>query len=300
MSKESALARAREFAEILAYCGVKSSIELQMGRAVGSLDRWDSNRFELPMNHDTVATMKGLTPSLYVCKHGRGKEGQANYLPGPLCNGYGGRDLIYRIITMGPANHPGLGGPLTIEGIRIPQNNARPYTWGTEWEHDGVSRWPDDLREMMARFSVAYSRWKKIALEATCDHDTWAPGRKIDRSPGTRAEFLEEAKHFRAVIEREHNTGDTTATYKIKRTLEFGDNGEDVKQLQRRLNQYIFHDKLPGIKKKLVLDGSFGPATADAIAAFKHMKKFEGMDRNRKVGKGTVIALGGFLRWGGK
>lgn len=301
MSHATALVRARDLADDLQYCKVRSSIELEQGRTVGSLDRWDSNLWRAQMHHHTAGPKSGITPSLGVCKHGRGKPGQVNYLPGPLCNGYGGRDHIYRIICMGPANHPGLGGPITLAGVTIPHNNGRPYIWGTEWEHDGVSRWDDDMLEFMARGAVAIARWRKMSLQRMMEHKTWAGPRKSDRNQYTRQEFLDMALHYAAVIEKEHNpVVKKPVTFTIRRGLEQGDKGKDVIALQKRLNQYILNHKIPGVTKKLVQDGDFGPATAKAVLAFKRSKGFKGMDRNAKVGGGTIRTLGGFLRYDAK
>lgn len=177
MSYSSALADAQRLKAMMAKHGVACSIELQAGRPWGG-DAWYSRKFVI-MNHDTVGPMSGKTPSLGVCKNGRGG---AKPLPGPLCNGYGGRDFVYRILTMGLANHPGVGGPLTVGGFTIPKDSARVSAWGTEWEHDGVSAWPRGMAEFMGRSNAALVEFWAIPISRVVEHATWT-ARKIDRSP---------------------------------------------------------------------------------------------------------------------
>jgi hypothetical protein len=129
---------------------------------------------------------------LALCKRGRSD------LPGPLCNGYGGRDLVYRIITMGLANHTGEGGPLTLGRFRIPADSARPFLWGTEWEHPGVRphEWTDEMREFTARSNAGILDWLGQPLEHHVEHSTWAVNRKIDRLGYTKKEGQAEIRPF--------------------------------------------------------------------------------------------------------
>lgn len=151
------------------------SIELQPGRGT-------AGRFVAQLNHDTVGpaiTSARLTPSLYTCKNGRSD------LQGPLCNGYGGcGDFIYRLITLEWANHPGLGGPVTTSAGVIPKDNGRPYLWGTEFEWDGVTMYPDVVFEWMARCNAGITDYFGHQVTDQFEHHDWAPTRKIDRSPG--------------------------------------------------------------------------------------------------------------------
>lgn len=174
MSRATAMAEAKRLKAIMERHGVRCSIELQPGRP-WSGDEWLSRKFGI-MNHHTAGSRKGLTPSLALCKKGR------TGIPGPLCNGYGGRDRVYRIITLGLANHPGQGGPLVVSGVRIPRDSARPSMWGTEWEHDGVTPWPAEMREFMGRANAALLEWLGRPIAASIEHSTWAPTRKIDRN----------------------------------------------------------------------------------------------------------------------
>jgi hypothetical protein len=141
---------------------------------VSGSDWW--TRKVVSMNHHTAGPMTGLTPTLALVKRGRSD------LPGPLANGYGGRDHVYRIITMGLANHPGEGGPITVAGFTIPRDSARISCWGTEWEHNGVDPWPGDMRDFMTRSNAALLEWMDRPALASIEHKTWAPTRKIDRN----------------------------------------------------------------------------------------------------------------------
>lgn len=160
------------------------SIELQVGKGPAA-SPWHNDRFIAHLNHHTAGPHSGLTPSLSVCKLGRSD------LEGPLCNGYGGRDFYYRIITFGYANHPGLGGPAMFGKNMVPKDNGRPYLWGTEWEHDGVSAWLDEQYEWMARANAGILDFLGVGAEAQGEHkDPWAPHRKPDRNIITRDQSI--------------------------------------------------------------------------------------------------------------
>ena len=184
-SYKTDLEHARRLAAHLRAAGVSVSIELQPGaKNTGWLDA----RHRLNMSHHTVSRPSmGLTPCLSLVKKGRPD------VPGPLCNGYGGYDRVYRIITMGWANHPGAGGPLTLDGITIPRDNGRPYFWGTEFE-GGLEDWTPEMHEFMARSNAGITAWLREdhdrTIDANAEHSTWAPIRKIDRRDYTRAKSI--------------------------------------------------------------------------------------------------------------
>lgn len=169
-----ALAAAQQLAARLRAHGVAVSIELQVGVSVSG---WLGGRKYAEMSHHTVSRRsQGMTPCLALVKRGRPD------VPGPLCNGYGGFDEVYRIITMGWANHPGAGGPLTVAGFTIPYNNARPYVWGTEYEGGlDLDDWTPSFRDFMGRSNAAILEWLDRPLGAHIEHKTWAPTRKVDR-----------------------------------------------------------------------------------------------------------------------
>jgi hypothetical protein len=192
MSADAARQAAQRLRSALLDHGVrKVSIELMPGRPVASGSRWLNTRFIGEMSHHTAGPASGLTPSLAVCKGGRPD------LPGPLCNGYAGRDFVYRIITMGLANHPGKGGPLRLGRFRIPADSARPFLWGTEWEHPGKAAhpWTDDMREFTARANAGILDWLGQPIEHHVEHSTWT-GRKIDRLGYTAASGQDEIRKF--------------------------------------------------------------------------------------------------------
>jgi hypothetical protein len=195
MSPDAAQAAARRLRVALLEHGVGNvSIELMPGRPVPTGSRWLNTRFIGEMSHHTAGPASGQTPSLALCKRGR------STIPGPLCNGYGGRDLVYRIITMGLANHPGKGGPLTLGRFRIPADSARPFLWGTEWEHPGVPphEWTDEMREFTARSNAGILDWLGQPLAHHVEHSTWAAGRKIDRLGYTKEQGQNEIAPFLA------------------------------------------------------------------------------------------------------
>lgn len=156
MSQTEAIARARDLKASLLDHGVRQvSIELVRGRPAGPNGGWWDERFVGTLGHHIVSRRsQGQTPFLWLVKAGRSD------LPGPICNGYGGFDEIARIITMGWANHPGRGGPVTVELGTIPQNNGRPYLFG--WEFEGgidPDDWPDSMRTFMGRCHAGTLDW---------------------------------------------------------------------------------------------------------------------------------------------
>jgi len=192
MSRTEALARADRLRTSLLDHGVRAvSIEIQQGRPGTPNDRWWDDKFVAEFSHHTVSRpSNGATPVLALCKSGRLD------VPGPLCNGYGGYDRVYRIICMGWANHPGSGGPVTMAGYRIPADQARPYAWGTEYE-GGIEPWTDEQLEFHARSNAGILDWLGRPAEAHGEHkDPWAPGRKVDRLTITRAQGIAQIRPY--------------------------------------------------------------------------------------------------------
>ncbi|MPZ14292.1 MAG: hypothetical protein GEU73_07685 [Chloroflexi bacterium] len=173
MSRTAALTRARSLREALLDHGVRAvSIELMQGRSASA---WNGGAFIGCMGHHTVSRPSmGDTPVLSLCKTGRSD------VPGPLCNGYGGYDRIARIICMGYANHPGYGGPVTVEKGTVPKNNARPYFFGWEME-GGIEKWTDAMHDFMDSCFAGTVDWLRVSERSHVEHKTWAPTRKIDR-----------------------------------------------------------------------------------------------------------------------
>lgn len=176
MSYATALAAAQQLAAAIQRRGVTVSIELQQGASQNGTKRWDRSTPKVGvLSHHTVSRpSQGATPCLALVKRGRSD------VPGPLCNGYGGYDLVYRIITMDIANHSGAGGPLWVPGFTIPKDQGRYYLWGTEYE-GGLEAWTPEMREFMARANAGILDYLGLQVAAHGEHLTWAPRRKIDR-----------------------------------------------------------------------------------------------------------------------
>lgn len=209
MSRQRALYRARRVKEALLDYGVPEvRIHLQNGRPTYGEDTWNACHPVAVMSHHTASypTEESPTPCLSLVKTGRSD------LPGPLCNGYAGVDLVYRIITMGWANHSGEGGPWLVRGpagsYLIPKDIGRPYIWGTEFEggyndaqwdktyHNPKTGKKMDFHEFMARCNAGLvdaiwdinSRGEKVNglhQDLATYHGEhgkpWAVGRKVDR-----------------------------------------------------------------------------------------------------------------------
>ncbi|HTW17095.1 MAG TPA: hypothetical protein VMF51_18335 [Nocardioides sp.] len=201
--RDRALAKARELRTVMLDHGVpEARIDLLPGRP-SAYGVWDALHVVDEMSHHTVSGYSpgNLTPVLGLCRAGRPHPNPALALPGPLCNGYGGWDLTYRIITFGWANHPGQGGPLTVptgrgQRFTIPRDSARRYAWGTEWEGGlQAADWDRVLvnprtgdrmtmREFMGRSNAALRSYFELAHHS--EHSTWT-SRKIDRLGYTSA-----------------------------------------------------------------------------------------------------------------
>ncbi|PYG00148.1 hypothetical protein SAMN05216184_10487 [Georgenia satyanarayanai] len=199
LTKDQAVAEARRLKKHLERHGVKVSIELQRG--AGDSGYWGHDWHRAEMSHHVVSRRsQGTTPLLFLVKKGRPD------VPGPLCNGYMGFDGVYRIITMGLANHPGPGGPITVDGITIPRDDGRYYTWGTEFE-GGLddADWPPGFRAKMGAANAGIIDWLserhggRVTDDAHMEHSTWArpKGRKSDRRGYSRADGIAEIKAAR-------------------------------------------------------------------------------------------------------
>lgn len=258
MTYSQAVARANVLREALLDHGVrKVSIELVQGRGSGG---WSDTRFVGTLGHHIVSRRsQGLTPFLNLVKKGRSD------LPGPICNGYGGFDEVARIICMGWANHPGMGGPVTVESGVIPQNNGRPYLFG--WEFEGglsASDWPDSMHDFMARCLagtldfIGHEQGRTITEKSHHEHKTWAPGRKSDRLGYTLstarsriATVLSQPKEEDMAL-LPMRKGDGTGSRESKKS--------DVAWVQRMLNR--------AYGAGLTTDGNYGPKTSAAIAKY--------------------------------
>lgn len=244
MSRDRALAEARVLKGFLEARGVRVSIELVEGTRKPSGWFLPPGQFRVEMSHHIVSVRtQGLTPFLHLVKVGRPD------VKGPLCNGYGGWDETYRIITMGVANHSGRGGPMTLDGVTVAKDVAAYFAWGTEYEGGMNPRdWTPSYRRFMAASNagiIDYLRHRngKTTDQAHCEHSTWAPGRKSDRALYTRVEGIAEIRAAR--------TGGPLSGY----------SADYVREVQTLLKG-LGYDPGP-------IDGDLGPRTRSAIEAFQ-------------------------------
>jgi hypothetical protein len=211
-TRASAVAEAQQLKRCLLKAGVPQvSIEVIPGRP-SPYGTWNAQFVMSDFAHHTVSRYNpsNKTPVLGLIKRGRSD------LPGPLANGYGGFDLIARIITLGYANHPGFGGPMVVpSGVRkpltytIPKDSARRYAFG--WEFEGglaASDWyriytnkatgkKMSFHEFMARCLNGTQDMYDLPLGAHAEHKTWAPTRKVDRMGYTKSSAIARMKQFR-------------------------------------------------------------------------------------------------------
>jgi hypothetical protein len=230
--RDTALVRARAVREVLLDYGVPEvSIELQPGRPSGT-DVWNSLNPVMVTSHHIASrpTPENPVPGLRIVKGGRSDLGP------PLCNGTAGVDLVYRILCLGWANHPGFGGPLTVRGplgsFTIPKDNARPYAWGTEYEGGYSDEVWDRIytnrrtgkrmtfREFMGRANggLCEAIWLpglnshgnyddiRPGMDLSGyhgEHSTWAPTRKIDRRNYTTESGRAEIRRYATKTEED-------------------------------------------------------------------------------------------------
>jgi hypothetical protein len=212
MSRATALPEARRLKKALLDCGVPQvSIELVEGRPADG-DMWNNQFVVSDFAHHTVSrySPQNKTPCLGICRNGRSD------LPGPLCNGYAGFDLVARIITLGYANHSGAGGPMTVpsgvakpQSYTIPKDSARRYAFG--WEFEGGLAEADwdrvytnastgkkmNFHEFMARCLNGTQAMYDLPLGAHAEHKTWSSEGKIDRMGYTKGSGIRVMKKFR-------------------------------------------------------------------------------------------------------
>lgn len=241
MSYKAALAEAKKLKYFLEQQKVDVSIELVIGTRAQYGWLVPPGKFVLEMSHHIVSSkVQGLTPFLKLVKVGRPD------VPGPLCNGYGGFDERYRIITMGVANHSGAGGPLKINNFYIPANAAAYVAWGTEYE-GGISEadWTRSFRLFMGASNAGIidylrSNNKGVTDWSHLEHSTWT-SRKTDRKLYSRQKGIAEIAAWRA--------GASVYTT------------EEVKELQTLLNKVM--------GTNLLVDGDLGPYTRAVVRDFQ-------------------------------
>lgn len=207
------------------------------------------------VRHHTAGPAAGNAPSLNICIYGR------SGLPGPLCNVFQARDNTIYVVAAGRANHAGAGSWRGLSG------NSSVYGIEVENTGTGSEPWREDQLETTARVCAALMP----NIEMNCEHKEWAPRRKPDR-------FAVDGNVERERMKKYLGGGGPVAppvdlvaiANAIKEarthTLREGDKGDAVKWLQAGINN------LSG--RGLVVDGDFGPATAQAV---RDLQKFVGL-----------------------
>lgn len=142
------------------------------------------------VNHHTAGPRLGNHPSLNVLINGRGKPGDKNYLPGPLCNVSLARNGSVYLIAAGRANHAGAGGWNFLTG-----NSS---VWGLEVEHTGnlaTEASPSaEQFDKMYRIHAAFADVSGFDASYVCQHFEWTK-RKIDFIGVNGAKFRNAVQH---------------------------------------------------------------------------------------------------------
>ena len=215
-----------------------------------------------------MGSVKGI-----LCHHTAGPRGSGNMpslrtiingrpdLPGPLAHLGLGRDGTYYVVAAGRCNHAG-------KGEWNGEKSGNTHFIGIEAENTGG---PDDFPWPAVQLD-AYQRgvaaiFKHLNLTHACcaGHREYAlpAGRKPDPTldmiafRATVADLLNAGVPTRPpipAVEAPHADGKTA-----RKTLRRGDEGDDVKALQKGL--------------KLEVDGTFGPKTEAAVRQFQREHK---------------------------
>lgn len=305
-TRASAVAEARKLKEALLDNGVPMvSIEVMRGRP-SEYGVWNSQFVVSDFAHHIVSrySPSNKTPALALVKRGRSD------LPGPLCNGYGGFDLIARIITLGWANHPGEGGPMRVpsgsakpRSYVIPRDSARRYAFGWEfegglveadWDREYTARNGKKMNfhEFMARCLNGTQQMYDLPFGAHAEHKTWAPTRKTDRMGYTKDSAIAKMRKYKGpylspvAIMPSGTRIDVEAVreqFRIAAGFQEGRvrQNNDVEQIQRALNRRY--------DASLEVDGKVDPNTLRAWR--NHEARVGGEDKQKIPDESTLRKL---------
>jgi N-acetyl-anhydromuramyl-L-alanine amidase AmpD len=218
--------------------------------------------------HHTAGALHGDHPSLELVEHGRPD------LAGPLSHLLLSRDGTFFVLAAGRCNHAGAG---VWHGI----TDGNGHFIGIEAENAGTGAdpWPEVQMDAYTRGVAAILSYVDADSVMAAGHKEYAipKGRKIDPS----FDMIE----FRANVEAlmgGHALGPVPAPTDPKRAmLRKGDQGQDVRDLQAKLNDKARAD--------LDIDGNFGPGTETAV---KRFQSAHGLTVDGLVGPATWTALG--------
>lgn len=193
--------------------------------------------------HHTAGPLKGNAPSLSLVEHGRPD------LTGPLSQLVLARDGTFYVLAAGKCNHAGAG---SWQGITA--GNSSFIGIEAENAGTGADPWPAVQIGAYARGCAAILKHVGADVIMCAGHKEYAlpKGRKIDPSFDMIA-FRERVAAFMGG-EVPHVLN-VAATDPARSMLRKGDEGEDVKVLQRKL----------GIRD----DGIFGPGTETAVRDYQ-------------------------------
>jgi peptidoglycan hydrolase-like protein with peptidoglycan-binding domain len=244
---------------------------LAEGLKVAEVDGWRTRgRREMGtvvgvMCHHTAGPLKGNMPSLKVLTDGRPATKTAKALPGPLSQLGLGRDGTFYVVAAGACNHAG-------EGSWQGHTSGNRNFIGIEAENIGTGKetWPDVQMDAYMRGVAAILRHIGADPMMCCGHLEYAPRRKIDpvfndgfnmKTFRARVKLLMNGTATRRPLIPPKSVTNETGAAITRRTLRRGMEGDDVKDLQRRL----------GLAGKDV-DGVFGRFTEAAVRDFQRGK----------------------------
>ena len=272
MSRDRAVREARKIKRLVEAKGVECVIDLKAGRPA-PWDDWWCPYFKAKLGHHVVSRRShGSTPFYRLVRDGR------SGLPGPLSQFYIGFDGVFRIITLGLANHPGVGGPWRLpDGTVIPENNGRPYLVGTEVE-GGIDwdDWTPGFRDLQARAFAGVLDWLGRDERSYGEHGApWAEGRKVDR-----IRYYRDLPWARREIARHLATKEDDDMPPLRRGMgvagqpneqqddwviaDLSNAQAEMNRLARRMARHGIIDVEPAWYP-LVVDGQYWDATHDAV-----------------------------------
>lgn len=228
----------------------------QAGLRVAEVDGWEQRGVADMRDavgvicHHTAGPREGNMPSLRTLIDGRSD------LPGPLAQIGLGRDGTCYVIAAGRCNHAGQG-----EWQGISQGNSRFI--GIEAENTGGhddSPWPDVQMDAYQRTVAALLRHMGRSAEFCAGHKEYA--RPVGRKPDPDFDMVAFRAAVSAILDGSAPPPKVIAAYESgglqRKTLQRGDHGDLVQELQRRLDVDV--------------DGWFGAHTEAAARQFQRDK----------------------------
>lgn len=138
---------------------------------------FDGDRPWCVMWHHTASTTSPANDASYICY---------NSPDAPISNLLLARDGSVWVCAGGATNTNGKGGPFKVSKGTVPKDQMNTHSVSIEAANNGVGEaWTQPQIDAYFRLSLALTEALGLAPGDVCNHQTWAPDRKID--PATAA-----------------------------------------------------------------------------------------------------------------